>query len=287
MSRIGRLISRNGYPVKDLIKQNIVMSSEFTTPQIAKILKFTTSGQREHGLKYAPTFRAYMEDSVDTTLHVPAIRGYFGGGISLVYVDDTNVYYNGTDVCYVVIEVERLSSTTPPQLSNINNFGSRFTIPGVNIASAKLNERQQDSNLGNYQILRTGTLSISLPSENINNSNTLRTVSYQHNLGYVPLFDPCVGIVSYIDEDNYTTRTLTDADTFIVNDADEGTIPAGAYGPGMAGETARLYATTTAITLEINRYNMLPFDEAFGARTAEVYYTLYKGQMNKEIDFLI
>lgn len=158
-----------------------------------------------------------------------------------------------------------------------NKFGIKISKPGISVVSAEPKDLVFSTQFNTLKILRTGTLSVSLPAENVNNTSRIRTATYTHNLGYIPMFLPMVqGIVS----------DFTSTATVIVNDAEETEIPPAPYGPGTSGETSRVYVTDTQIVLEVNRYNLLPFNEAMVAKTVTVYYTLFWDQVDNEFNVL-
>lgn len=116
MSNFGIKISRPGYSVTDTTvdDSNIVISSELNTLKLCKIIKFDedalrTTETKAHGLTYPPVYIGIKENGVTAGRYELADTGYFGGGISKLYADSTNISYAEVEECYVLIFTDALN----------------------------------------------------------------------------------------------------------------------------------------------------------------------------------
>lgn len=116
MSSYGIKISRPDYSVKTASNANMVMNTELPTFKVYSIIRFAYDALRDptniesqsHGLTYAPTFIPIKENPTTAGQWETANTGYFGGGVSQVFVDDTSVYYNQPEECYVILLADQL-----------------------------------------------------------------------------------------------------------------------------------------------------------------------------------
>lgn len=108
-SDYGIKISRTGVDVRTAADTDLVLSSEFVTPMIAKVIRFTTPGSTAHGMGYPPAFIGVKADGAGGW--ESCTRGYFSGGVPAVYIDATNVTYRAgeTGDAYVFILVDPLN----------------------------------------------------------------------------------------------------------------------------------------------------------------------------------
>lgn len=160
----------------------------------------------------------------------------------------------------------------------MGNFGIKISQPSSNVFTAAPKDLSFSTQYDTLKIVKTGTITLSLPEEEIDADFEIRTETYTHNLGYIPLFQPLAKNVIYPGD-------LDDTDDFIINNAVEEDIPAGGYSPGTAFEVATVYATSTDLILEVNRTSaIIPI--TFGARDAIVYYTLFYNKLDEEFDLL-
>jgi len=157
------------------------------------------------------------------------------------------------------------------------NFGIKISQEGINIFDASPKDISFSSQYDSLKVLRTGTLTVELPGETLEDESVIRTDSYTHSLGYIPFFLPLAKGVEYPEALSATTD-------FIVNDTVETDIPMGAYSPNAETETARVYATSTTLVLEVNRSTMLiGIPTTYGARDVIVYYTIFYNRVDEEI----
>ena len=161
----------------------------------------------------------------------------------------------------------------------MSDYGIKVSKEGASVKTGDAKDLTFTSQLDTFKILRTGSLSISLPEETFSSDNVVRTTSYTHNLGYIPFFLPMVS------EQIYQDHWETGGD-YIVNDLGEIRIPAGGYSPSMVAEISTVYSSTTALTLSINRLNALSFAATFGARKATLYYTIFSNRVNEQFNLL-
>lgn len=157
------------------------------------------------------------------------------------------------------------------------DFGIKISKEGKDVNTATAKDLSFSSQYDTLKVLRTGTLTISLPSETINNNVKTYTATYTHNLGYIPFFLPLARNV-------LNQNTVGSTTAWNINDTNDVAIPAGGFSPSTEGEYARLYATSTTLVLEVKRYNSIPINVAFGAKTANVYYTLFHNRVDETVD---
>ena len=155
----------------------------------------------------------------------------------------------------------------------------RMSKTGKSVWSGVNRDMQIDTKFNMLKIKKTGTLEIDLPSETLNSSSSNHSVTYSHNLGYIPFFTPFIAGALYPD-------ALDTGGDYIVNDIGENDIPAGAYSPPSASEFTYIKADTTDLTFEVRRANITPFDQVFGARKATLYYAVFYNKMNEEYNLL-
>lgn len=108
----GFKISRPGIDVKTAEPKNLVFSSSFNTFKEYRIIKMTTAGYIAHGLDYPPTFLAIKEDYFNPGEFIRGdVMPFINGSISLISVDDTNVYYRSPgydEDIYVILFIDPL-----------------------------------------------------------------------------------------------------------------------------------------------------------------------------------
>lgn len=105
MSGIKFKISRTGYDADTTSDDNLAFSSDFFTPRIYRIKKYTSSTTEAHGLTYAPMFLAYANNLWNAGVGV-----FSAGGVS-VGVDDTNVQVtvsSPSTIVWVVLFVDKI-----------------------------------------------------------------------------------------------------------------------------------------------------------------------------------
>lgn len=160
----------------------------------------------------------------------------------------------------------------------MSNYGLKISKTGYDVNTALPKNLALSSQFDTLKVVRSGTLTINLPSETIVSNTTVRTTSYSHNLGYIPLFIPLIKRVIYAGD-------LATGGSYTVNDIAEIDIPPGPYGPSIGGELIDLYVTSTSLTLSITRYSPLG-SQIYGARTATLYYTLFHNQVDSAFNLL-
>ena len=105
MSGIKFKISRTGYDAETASDANLAFSSDFFTPRIYKIKRYTSSTTEAHGLSYAPMFLAYANNPWSAGVDV-----FCAGGAS-VGVTDTDVRVtvsSPSTVVWVVLFVDKI-----------------------------------------------------------------------------------------------------------------------------------------------------------------------------------
>lgn len=109
----GIKIGRPGLDVLTAADKDLVWSSEFNTPKVAKILHFTSTTPQAHGLGYVPAFifmtHTDIVDAFDTEGWTLNNQGYTAGYVTTVSVDNSYVYcdYLGTEI-YVILFIDSL-----------------------------------------------------------------------------------------------------------------------------------------------------------------------------------
>lgn len=115
MESYGIKISKPGVSVHSAQDSELVFSSEFNTPKLAKVVTLTATGggaidEIEHGLGYAPMFLSFEEIAGYDDQWFYHATSYYAPSAN-VWVDDEKVYYLGGagDTTFVYLFVENLN----------------------------------------------------------------------------------------------------------------------------------------------------------------------------------
>lgn len=161
----------------------------------------------------------------------------------------------------------------------MSNYGMKVSKRGKNVFTAPSKDLAFSSKFDTFKVLFSGELSLDLPAETVTSASVDHEVEFNHNLGYVPFYLPLAKGIVYLD-------ALSSGGDYNINDSNELDIPAGGYSPGTSGEAARVYATSNKIVLKVTRFELFGFGQSFGARTVNVFYTLFHNRVDEEISLL-
>ena len=140
---------------------------------------------------------------------------------------------------------------------------------------------QIDSRADTFKVFTNGDLTLSAPSvtKSSGQSDSI-TVSYAHNLGYVPFFTP---IVPYKVDLNTVGLSPIPA-TVDINSLEDMN-----YQPGIvadSGEVVYVYITSTSLYLKFVRTNLGLSDKTFVARTLNMNYTIFYNDISEAFNLL-
>lgn len=155
----------------------------------------------------------------------------------------------------------------------MSNFVVQVAKKGKDIRTATPFDFVVNSNTPTMKIAYSGTLEVDMPNEIINDSVESRTAQFNHDFGGAVMFVPMITGGVFLGD-------LANDGDYLVNDLVSINIPPAGYGPGTAGEWIFLKSSETAFILEVRRYNFIPFDQSFGARTATLNFTLLYNRIN-------
>lgn len=156
-----------------------------------------------------------------------------------------------------------------------NNFVIKVSREGVPVENATVKQTAFSTEFDSLKVAYSGTLTVSLPSETITGTNTVRTATYGHGLGYIPIFLPLYSTVSidYTDPADQIYNDIVESDLLEV----------GSF--GSAGEQANIYVDDTNFTLSVNRFD-IGVGTLFEAHDVTVYFTILYNELNEEMDLL-
>lgn len=165
----------------------------------------------------------------------------------------------------------------------MSNIGIKVSKEGEDVLKASNKDLLISSQFDTFKIFKTGEIYIDLPEETFNTGVRTKTATFNHNLGYPPVYTPMMrSHYAYDDDPNF----LENGGNYIVNDIDGNPIPASeGWSPGFDYEASSVYIDSTKLTLEITRSAWV-FDVKFGARRATLYYTIFYNPINEEFNLL-
>lgn len=160
----------------------------------------------------------------------------------------------------------------------MNDFVLKISKTGDDIRTVERKRLAFDSTLDTMKVARSGQLYIDLPAESDISGLRVRTASYLHDLGYVPMFTPPVNDVLY-------SGGISGGGDWIVNEEYSAALPSEGAITLVLDEWAGLRVTSTEIILEVTRFDAFG-GNSFGARRCTVNYTLFYNQMDEAMDLL-
>jgi len=331
------IVSKDGVKVREALPTELSFSSDYNLNKIARVKKCTTEDSFTHGLTYAPQILTMRE----------IISGKFGYG-ALAGVDDTNVYPEiatiggETDTAsWIYIMVDNLSTGTFKK----NLKGHPVILIGEDTGTDYSYELH--SGYDTFKVATTGTLTLEVDEYDPGSGGgtETQTETYNHGLGYVPLFGPFVQYetimpayyqwngqfnsagtwsistkyyVGQVAQDSSSTEYLC-LETHTSSSSDEPGVGANwedyweLYSPPdeydtyvnaledqkyvfggveyFNSSTVRLYATSTQLVLELERY-CYPDDEPLYSYTpcpaekVTVDYTIFYNRADEEFNLL-
>lgn len=176
----------------------------------------------------------------------------------------------------------------------MSSYGLKFSKSGVNVETAENKDLLISSQFDTFKVFRTGSLSLSLPTETLRDTQKSYTSTYTHNLGYIPFVLPNVivgiGNPAPFEFDMVPTPVEYRVTTpYVINDVNDVSLPPGpfGFGPTFIYEVIELEVTSTQINLVITRVcDSMGNDVKFTASVGTLYYTIFYNRVDEEMDLL-
>ncbi len=288
-------VARPGYVLPPISQTNLSFSSEWKTP---KVLKQTTTDYFNiiDQVGYIPKYLGFRGLGPDT-IAVDPWNSYIAGGYSVgdfTYCDLFKINYEGFGgvMVYEGGDVENVplsgynfqewsdnSSSilffaealdgTPPIVNTSTQTASPVLLvgdTGVNdVLRVHPSNNIVDSRLDTLKIFRTGTLTLSVPSDASVSGEKQYSTYIKHNLGYAPIYMPEASV-------GWVLSSSIPAN-FVVND-----YMGFSQGPTSRPGVLDVYTDSTKLYLRYRRF------AAEGARTITMYYTIFYNQIGEELD---
>jgi len=106
-AKVGSFGIRASGPGVDVLtaeKKNLTLDTSFPYLKPTACLKFSSAGNQTHGMGFPPAFVGVMETGSSTGVYTPIENDILSTtGESLVCVDDTKVYYSGSNDAYITL----------------------------------------------------------------------------------------------------------------------------------------------------------------------------------------
>jgi hypothetical protein len=183
----------------------------------------------------------------------------------------------------------------------MSNYGIKVSKGGIEVKTAANKDLLISSDFDTFKIQRTGSLTISIPTETLKNTSKTYTATYSHNLGYIPFVLPSLnlGIGNPAPFNLDFTKTPVEYQVttpYVFNDIEEQYIPPGPFGfggPVIVFEVANLEVSSTQLKIVVTRTSSVldPFtglyeDVKFTASTGTLYYTIFHNRADEEFNLL-
>lgn len=215
MTQYGVFITKSGKSVLQVQNPvDYIINSNYNTFKIYKEINVTIAvpsggtGTKivTHGLGYIPAFLAfYRLKSATAVWHVDGTAlgtgdaagesgGYEVGVFGYTQISKNEIKFAVKDAegtgdqtvevkAFILIEPIDLVPTTTPGALQTNGFGFKVSKPGVNVLTAKTHELLVSSKYDSLKFHMEKTLLLTITAGGTNG-----TISFQHGLGYVPIF---------------------------------------------------------------------------------------------------
>lgn len=212
----------------------------------------------DHSLGYVPNFLAFYQPNADG-IYFPDLD---------FNIDDTDCQLNWGGRAILFINPAR---GTPPVGSKEKLF--QVSDEGVDVKTAKPTEARFDLSLEQMQIAKVINMELDLPAVTLDVGETdIRTMEVTHDMGYLPVINPCVWNVTIPDQDsvdvNIDGRRLA---TLIATAAMNKMI------------APRLLFDDEKIYLQVTRYTTM-ISESFGAGKGTASVTVFVNRLDETFD---
>lgn len=186
-------VARPGFDTRTASAKDLSFSSDYKLNKLAKAIRLTSSTPTAHGLPYAPKVLAMRE-----------IASNKFAWLGMCEIDSTNVTATLNEHATAYHEYGQSASAddlavwayifADPLLSGSytkNMKGRPQVIAGVGQADS---DRKIHSGYDTFKVAKTGRLTLEAPLFDPGSGGGVdtRSVTYNHNLGYVPMFAPFV-----------------------------------------------------------------------------------------------
>jgi len=199
----GKLIgAKTGHNALTTEPKNLAFSSDFELNKIAKIKRFTSQGSVNHGFNYAPKFMSMRE--------ITASPLKMGWG-NMCEVDDEKIHsYIGTHTTNFSYDNYQSASDSATWaiifVDNLTEGNFKKEIHGGVILVGNGDsdyDYKIHSKYDTFKVMTTGRLTVNASQYDNGSGGGVKTTTatYNHNLGYVPIFAPFVDYE--INKDEY------------------------------------------------------------------------------------
>jgi hypothetical protein len=196
------VVARPNYNALTAEPKNLAFSSEFELNKIARIMRFTAAGSANHGLPYAPKFFAMREITSS-----PLKMGWGGVGRvdntkvwTDIFTHSTNFSYDNWQVAndsasWIILFADNLSEGVYKK-----DIHGGVVLVGKGDSDYKYKIHSQ---YDTFKVYKTGRLTVNAGQYDNGAGGGYRITSttFNHNLGYVPIFGPFVDYE--INKDEY------------------------------------------------------------------------------------
>lgn len=178
-------VARKRFDARTAENIDMAFNTDLTLPQVAKIIRSTSSESVPHGLNYSPMvmFLREISSSPKQIGHAtPSSLGTIGESSS---IDSTSIHFEvgGADAAIIAVVFANPLEDVPME-----------TIETNGRPIVKVGGRGLYSPYDTLKVFSSGVLTLDVPewtASAINPTDT-RIATFNHNLGYVPLFAPFV-----------------------------------------------------------------------------------------------
>lgn len=183
----------------------------------------------------------------------------------------------GDSDMYAILYLDRISGTVPTTMKR---------DPGVKLLVAKedygtdswATNLALDSEFDTFKIQNTGTLTLSLVAENIasTGSDKTYTATYEHNLGYAPVYLPQVGMNWDLGNPGVhnSSFTVNDKIGYIVSS------------PTLGFSILDVYVDSSKLYIKYTRKAPSSGTRSFNAITVTMYYTVFYNEIGATFNLL-
>jgi len=177
----------------------------------------------------------------------------------------------------------------------MSSKGLKISKENEDVLTTESKNMLVDSDFDTFKIYKSGTLTLNVPEETLQEEEKEYTATYNHNLGYKPFVLPYVA-VNIGNPATYTLNVSTSPiqyevlTPYVVNDVANFQILPGpfGFGPNFIFENIKVETTASQLKLVVGRttYLLSGNQVKFTASQANLYYTIFYNQADTEFDLL-
>ncbi len=270
-------VARSGYDIGEADNKDLAFSSENETP---KIFLQTRVGWT-NTIGFVPSLLTFRKlNSTDYTHDLQNISSDtdpFQGA----YLDENGnlsiTKRTGDSDMYSILFFNVLDGTPPSTFEGGAGVKLLISKEKHSVTSSPAN-LAIDSRFDTFKIYKTGTLSITAPSETITagSSDKIHTATFNHNLGYPPVYLPMASTGWRLDD------PLVNNVSFIVNDYIG--LPNNPY---LSSDMLDVYVDSSNLYMKLTRFSDPFNDRTFLSDiTITMYYTIFYNDISEEFNLL-